>query len=472
MQGLQAELQAANARLAITQDSVPYRIAEVMNIPSAADNTYLVRFVDGEFSDNAGNVSPSYTPRQQNGKYYVHNLGNGVPGQGTKIPVWQWSGKFWTMIGSSNSGSTPPSAPDTAVVWIEQTTGGPTTGDLQQPTDGCVWPGKKLSARQDDVDWALNYCTGTEAQRWDADSDIWVTDFQLPIRTATIGMMPGRVPMLATRVRDSFAVGGVSRELWAVTPQMTGPYVIQVGIEGSQLAVPDANGLYSCGVATVRAHSYTDVPVLDRTDALWTQFAMVNYAAEMKARKPVRSGLYIAYESWAYRPYGGYGVRFFAFDAGDSVFTEQRGGYGFTLPSSGKTTVDPVSIDGAGDQPGMVYSGANDTLQFNYAGTYRLTTTFSVWGGASTQTVRLAYEKSTNGGSTWSTPTRFTFIVSGNLGVTEGSASATLDELFDLNEGDMIRITAENVTGSREVVFTKVNVIIEKSYVRASGLLV
>lgn len=114
MDGLQAELNAANRKAYQPVPRHGYRLAEVTS--QTTGNTFTVKFVDGLFSQAAGTQTPSYKSRQITGNVAVHNLAGNAPAYGTKLLVFNWSHRWWTYW-SEGGGTTPP--PPQEVIPVE-----------------------------------------------------------------------------------------------------------------------------------------------------------------------------------------------------------------------------------------------------------------------------------------------------------------------------------------------------------------
>lgn len=96
LSGLQAEVDAANARTAMTAGAYQLRIGRITGEPQDAHNTFDVIFEDGTFTEAAGDQSPDYTDRQLVARTVVHNLATVKIPADTRVPCWYWSDRWWT----------------------------------------------------------------------------------------------------------------------------------------------------------------------------------------------------------------------------------------------------------------------------------------------------------------------------------------------------------------------------------------
>lgn len=96
LSGLQSEVDAANARTAMTAGAYQMRIGRITGEPEDSDNTFDVIFEDGTFTEAAGQQSPDYIGRQLAARAVVHNLAAVKIPKDTRLPCWYWSDRWWT----------------------------------------------------------------------------------------------------------------------------------------------------------------------------------------------------------------------------------------------------------------------------------------------------------------------------------------------------------------------------------------
>lgn len=97
IEALQQIALQSQARNAIADGITSHRIAEVAtSSPQQGDNTFMIKFLDGEYTRSEGNQSPLWLPRQNLAQEFCYNLAGTVPPLGTKLLVHFWSGRWWT----------------------------------------------------------------------------------------------------------------------------------------------------------------------------------------------------------------------------------------------------------------------------------------------------------------------------------------------------------------------------------------
>lgn len=474
MSGLQAEMQASGARQAIRQMPIPLRIAQVEEV--GAGKVCRVKFVDGSFAESTSESNASFVARQLTGKFYVFNLGNGSPTVGSTIPVWEWSGHYWTLIGSSDGTSPPPASPDTAIVWVSPESAG-LAGQMERPYDGCLWKGEKLRVKAETPEFDVDFCTSNVFDPYEGYQDIWITAPNYGRTGNTngstkFGCLPMWTPLIAYRVMEAFELGAETREVWSVQPRIPVSRIIQIGTslqQTEQYISPDGNGIYPCSVFPMRPNFYGGA-VADYTDSTPEVGTGTGaYAVEMKNRNPVRWGYYIGYEYFTIADYDGNTRPFYLFESHDLNQSAQWTSSGLTAGTSGAHSLDfSFSPPMEGIIPGVTFDTANDRFEFDLDGAYKFQLTVEIGGGASTEEVmKFWLERSTNG-TDWLTAVQEVFCESG-IGTTSGKRSLHLTELIEIEAGDFVRVRCQNTSGNRTVSIGKAVIVIDKHYGRANG---
>lgn len=162
---VQAELQAAHARLAMQRGQVKWRLAQVTNTPSTGDRIFRVRFVDGVFPKQEGSGSLALTARQDDGKFFVYSLlENPNIVQGSVVPAFEWQGYWYTCCGSGEPGEPEQMAmaevcdgmTNSCCLWsgiIHRNNGGQNGCNLDRCFE-VVW----LTCQNRDLEPNTNYC--------------------------------------------------------------------------------------------------------------------------------------------------------------------------------------------------------------------------------------------------------------------------------------------------------------------------
>lgn len=118
-EGLQAEMSALKAFSGGGMAARQTRLAEVTSTPiGSTDNTFQIVFLDGRFTETAGVQSPQWRSRQQAARAVAYNLAEEVIPVGTRLPVYQWSDRWWCYW-TAGSGTPPPLTQVFNVFWDE-----------------------------------------------------------------------------------------------------------------------------------------------------------------------------------------------------------------------------------------------------------------------------------------------------------------------------------------------------------------
>lgn len=139
-------------------DSRPQvRLARIANEPEENDNTFEIIFLDGEFTQAAGQQSPAYLDRQIFAKAAAYNLAGNTLTQGTKVPVY-WSNGHWWIYAPTGSEPPPPPAGESLVNVAVQPdfyyTTGPNAGDFSDNIGHFIAGG---NYNQQDMNWNQLY---------------------------------------------------------------------------------------------------------------------------------------------------------------------------------------------------------------------------------------------------------------------------------------------------------------------------
>jgi hypothetical protein len=93
--GVQAELLTASARVAEPAIPQQVRIAKTTGTPQDTDTAFPITFLDGSFTETAGQQTATWQDRQNTSKAVVFNIaGEKIP-SGTKLMVWAWNNRWW-----------------------------------------------------------------------------------------------------------------------------------------------------------------------------------------------------------------------------------------------------------------------------------------------------------------------------------------------------------------------------------------
>jgi hypothetical protein len=95
---LRKDLDQIRSAVAGMQSKKFVRLARITNAPISGDNTYAIMFLDGTFTEAAGNQTPTYSNRQNAAAGFAHNIitsPSTPPAQNDVILVWRWSDRWW-----------------------------------------------------------------------------------------------------------------------------------------------------------------------------------------------------------------------------------------------------------------------------------------------------------------------------------------------------------------------------------------
>jgi len=107
---LSADLARLRATPADTARPQEVRLARTYNTGSypggGSDNTFPATFVDGTFTETAGNQTPTITERDTGNVAIIHNTSDDYIPVNTLIPVWRQGGRWWTTYTTGSGGVT------------------------------------------------------------------------------------------------------------------------------------------------------------------------------------------------------------------------------------------------------------------------------------------------------------------------------------------------------------------------------
>lgn len=137
---LTAELDRSRAVDMIQAGRAPVRIGVIEGPVSSNDNTFLVRFVEGQFTETKGQQSPTWTDRQTAARVVAYNLAGSHIAANTRLPVYRYSNRWYVHHTASQSPSDHP----VAIVRVDESPGIASCDAVPKPSDS-VWEGYKIA---------------------------------------------------------------------------------------------------------------------------------------------------------------------------------------------------------------------------------------------------------------------------------------------------------------------------------------
>lgn len=89
------DLETIESRPAETGSKRPHRLAEIESPVGAGFNTFNITFLDGTYTEVAGNQTPVYQSRQNVSAGVAHNLSTSSMSVGDVVVVHRWSNRWW-----------------------------------------------------------------------------------------------------------------------------------------------------------------------------------------------------------------------------------------------------------------------------------------------------------------------------------------------------------------------------------------
>ena len=93
---LRRDLEVISSRVGFVASKSNLRLAEIVNTPIDGDNTFEIKFVEGTFTETAGQHTPTYTDRSTTTEF-AHNVAptTTTPSSGDVVRVFRWSRRWW-----------------------------------------------------------------------------------------------------------------------------------------------------------------------------------------------------------------------------------------------------------------------------------------------------------------------------------------------------------------------------------------